>query len=388
MITDRDLDAELAAANDIRDEDLPTLPESFLETLRNHSAGARSGALAAPLRAIGDEPASVVAARQLADEAHAGDRSSRRPRRRIMLRVGAGVLALAAAWAVAVVITPAERPGTPDRPTVTSGSADPGVIDAGDLGLVAAEQVTFPLSLDPPPPGLVPLFSRSGGIPFSSDPPLQFLADYSSADGDRVMVYLHPEDPRTFGRELEGESAGTVQVGQATAEVFRGDGEAEVLWERPDGRWVEVLGEGRYGTTSALLPVAASVVDRPQPLDLQFGLAPAGWHVGGYEESRTVSLVSDTQPDQLLQLSLWGPGGHGPVDAALEGVALTGPVEPVTIQGEPGRLGLGDPDGGACACWYVVGQFPGADVVFVLMGTDGLTREQMLAMAEQVTYRP
>ena len=388
MIADRDLDARLAAGTGIRNEDLPALPEGFLDALRNDSGERLPRTRALPLQAVEDEPASVVAARQLADDARAGGWSSRRPRRRTLVRVGAGVMALAAAWAVAVVVAPAERPSTPDRPTMTPDSTAPGVIDPGALDLVAAEQVTFPLSLDPPPPGLTPLFSRWGGVPFSGDQPLQFLADYSSDDGDRVMVYLHPEDPRTFGRELEGEPAGTVQVGQATAEVFRGDGHAELLWERSDGRWVEVLGEGSYGTTSALIPVAASVVDRPQPLDLQFGLAPAGWHVGGYEESRSLDLVSDTQPDALVRLSIWGPDGHVPVDAPLEGLAMTGPVEPVTIQGQPGRLAFGDPNGSACACWYVVGQFPGTDVVFVLLGTDGLTREQMLAMAEQVTYTP
>jgi hypothetical protein len=386
VIADRDLDARLAAAAGIRNEDLPALPEGFLDALRDDSGERLPRTRALPLRAVEDEPASVVAARQLADDARAGGRSPRRPRRRTLVRVGAGVMA--PAWAVAVVVAPAERPSAPDGPTATPDSTAPGVIDPGALNLVAAEQVTFPLSLDPPPPGLTPLFSRWGGVPFSSDQSLQFLADYSSDDGDRVMVYLHLEDPRTFGRELEGEPAGTVQVGQATAEVFRGDGLAEVLWERPDGRWVEVLGEGSYGTTSALIPVAASVVDRPQPLGLQFGLAPAGWQVGGYEESRSLDLVSNTQPDELVRLSMWGPGGDAALDASLEGLAMTGPVEPVTIQGLPGRLGFGDPNGGACACWYVVGQFPGADMVFLLLGTDGLTREQMLAMAEQVTYTP
>ena len=49
-----------------------------------------------------------------------------------------------------------------------------------------------------------------------------------------------------------------------------------VLWERPDGRWVQLAGEHAYADLPAMTAVAESVVDRPQPLGLQFGLAPAG----------------------------------------------------------------------------------------------------------------
>ena len=76
-------------------------------------------------------------------------------------------------------------------------------------------------------------------------------------------------------------------------EVRGGDGYVDLLWERPDGRWVRVLGEGGYADLDALLPVAESIVDRPQPLGLQFGLAPAGWSLTGYEESRSIDLTKD-----------------------------------------------------------------------------------------------
>ena len=56
MITDRELDDRLAAAAASGSVEVPALPEGFL----------------AALRAEADEPASVVAARQLVDDARRG----------------------------------------------------------------------------------------------------------------------------------------------------------------------------------------------------------------------------------------------------------------------------------------------------------------------------
>ncbi|SDF50816.1 hypothetical protein SAMN05660662_2415 [Blastococcus aurantiacus] len=381
MMSDQELDARLAAARGVRDETLPALPESFLDLLRSEGSAdlPRSLELLFP-----EEPASVVAARQLAEDARSGRRTSPRARRRTLVRLGAGVLALAAAWAVAVAVAPSDRPTAPDGRTDVPGETVPGAID-----LVAVEEVTFPLTIGAPPPGVTPLFSRWGGVPFFGDQPLVHAADYTSDSGDRVLVVLYPQDPRGMDDVgLGDEPAGTVAVGDAEAEVLRGDGSTELLWARPDGTWVTVSGEGAYDSPSALIPVAASIVDRPQPLDLQFGLAPAGWEVGGYEESRSIDLVSETQPDELLRLSLWAFGGDEALDGALEGITFTGIPEPVTIQGGAGRIALGNGGDGSCACWYVVGQFPGANRLFLLLGSDGLSREQMLAMAEQVTFTP
>ena len=140
MITDRELDVQLAGASGVHDIDLPALPEDFLERFTAEAGTA------------GNEPASVIAARQLVSDAQ--DRRSlttprrRRPNRAVVLRIGAAVLAVAAAWTTAVVVT---RPG-PDRtpaatPPTSAPAATPsdGPLDPpGGLSLVAAQAVTFP----------------------------------------------------------------------------------------------------------------------------------------------------------------------------------------------------------------------------------------------------
>ncbi|NEK85071.1 hypothetical protein GCU60_04740 [Blastococcus saxobsidens] len=370
MSTDRELDDRLAAAAGVRDADLPALPDDFL----------------AVLRVDADEPASVVAARQLVADAR-GARvrpRRRRPSRKLLARAGAGLLVIAAAWTAAVVVD------TPDRPGPRQASPTPSVgIEAPVEGirLVAAEAVTFPLSVDPVPEGLTPTFSRWGGVAFYPGQPLVFSADYSSEDGDRFLVRLFPDDPRAWpdsGWSVDGPVTGTVGVDGATAEVRQGDGYVTLLWERPDGRWSQVLGEGAYGGTEAARAVAESIVDRPQPVGLQFGLAPAGWSIGGYEESRSLDLVSDTDPQQLLRLSLIGREGGLTIDTALLGEDSVGPAVPVTVKGLEARLALveGDPD-----FWRLVGQFPDGPM-FLLVAPQDVTQEQLLAIAEQVTYTP
>ncbi|RBY81120.1 hypothetical protein DQ239_00375 [Blastococcus sp. TF02-09] len=367
MTTDRELDALLDGAAVVRDTDLPALPDHFL----------------AELRTTADEPASVLAARQLVADAHV----RRRPRRKVLLRAGGAVTAIAATFAVAVLVTPADRPAT--REALPSPTAE---APAAGLSLVAAEQATFPFSLDPVPTGLTATFSRWGGVAYYPGQPLVHSADYSSPDGDRVLVRLFQEDPRTWPDaddwSLDEPVTGTaaVTVDGPPAEVRGGNGYVTLLWERGDGTWVQLLGEGVYGTSAAAVGVAKSVVDRPQPVGLQFGLAPAGWSIGGYEESRSLDLVSDTDPQLLLRLSLIGREGGLTVDTALTGTELAAPVEPVTVKGLEGRLrlvaGQGNPD-----FWQLVGQIPDGPM-FLLVGPQELTREQMLLIAEQVTYTP
>ena len=72
MITDRELDAQLAGAAGIRDAELPALPENFLGLVTGDAVPAgEKGARG---------PASVVAARQLvADARDAAHNSTSRP---------------------------------------------------------------------------------------------------------------------------------------------------------------------------------------------------------------------------------------------------------------------------------------------------------------------
>ena len=418
MITDRALDERLAAAVGIRDADLPALPEAFL----------------AVLRAEADEPASVVAARQLVDDARNRDRRPRR--RRVLVRVGAGVLALAAAWTTAVLVV--DDPGSDRAPDATPGPA-PSTVPADDvpldppggLTLVAADAVTFPYSLDPAPEGLAPVLTRSGGLEsFGTVDPVVFSAYYRSADDPGFAFSVSPGDPRVLPpgvqmsppyTEDEIEDRRTVAVDGAPADFVRArfdtpdcravpttpmqeeepeelctDTYAELFWQRTDGQWVALYGSGdRYGVETALVAVAESIVDRPQPVQLQFRLAPEGWIVSSYESLGNLTLVSEAAPTSLTDrigvslLERWR-GYTGP-DVVLQGMTDGNPVEEVTVNGEPARLvSVPDPFADPAAerrMWYLAAQFADGPQ-FLLQAPDTLTREDVLAMAEGLTYTP
>ncbi|MGY1606007.1 hypothetical protein [Geodermatophilus sp. SYSU D00700] len=342
------------------------------------------------LRAAGPEapaltPAARAAARAaLLEEigtARTGRRPLRPPGRRRSLRVGAGLVAVAAAWATAVVVAEPTSPAPP-RPAPSVAAPAPGAIV-----LVAAEAITFPVSLDPVPEGLTPSYSHRGGMPqYGSTPPYS-IADHTSPGGDRVLLGVYPEDPRTsedYGFWHEGVPDGTATVDGVEASVWRHDGVVTLLWKRRDGQWIQLSGEGVHADTGALVAVGETVVDRPQPVGLQFGLAPAGWSVGGYEESRSLDLVSDTDPGLSLRLSAVGHEYPGTIDGLLDGLPLAAPVETVTVQGRPGRLALVEGDAGASPSWMLLGRLADGRF-FQLLAPQALTREQVLQIGEQVT---
>ena len=381
MISDRDLDDRLAAAGGVPDADLPPLPEEFLAHLTADTDAGLSLVADVP----SDEPASVVAARQLVADAREA-RGRRRPTRRTLVRIGAAAVALAAAWTTAVVVTSDRGADGGDVaiPTAGTPSSDPAGPAPGGIQLVAAEEVAFPFSLDPAPEGVTPLFSMRGGTEYYGGGPIEYLADYTADDG-RVLVDLVAADPRDLPDTVwsHEDPAATVSVDGAPAVLGEGDGYVTLVFEREDGRWVAILGEGSYGDADAVVAVAESVVDRPQPLGLGFRLAPAGWSVGGYEESRSLDLVSDADPSQPpLRLSLQGlPGGDVPLGELFEGRQLAAPAEPVTVQGLPALIALAV-DGDS---WLVAGSIPDGRV-FWLLAPPVLTRDQVLQMAEQITY--
>ena len=145
------------------------------------------------------------------------------------------------------------------------------------------------------------------------------------------------------------------------------------------------LGREPQASNEALVAVGESIVDRPSPVGLQFGLAPAGWSVSGYEESRSLDLLSDADPSLLLRVSLLDPQFSGSLDELLTGYTTVEPVEPVTVQGQPGRLAVRDLESGND--WFLVGRLAGGRF-FVLVAPRELTREQVLQIAEQITYTP
>ncbi len=449
MTIDRELDALVAAAAGIRDADLPELPEGFLAVVIRSQRGPEE---VTQLRAGEREPASVVAARQLADDARSArsgtPRRRRRPTRRSMIRIGAAGLVAAATLTTAVLL---DRSGTsgPSGPEVTpeavptsSAPAAPSVpaelpLDPpGGLTLVAATAVTFPYTLDPTPRDLTPVLTRSGGLElFGSVEPVTFTAWYHSASDLGFAFTISTRDPQqpppgayeappyteeevveTVPVSIDGVAATFVRAdlqspncryAPATPtqdeepEEICSDSYADIAWQRNDGLFVYLAGQGdRYSRAEALVTVAESIVDRPQPVELQFGLAPQGWAVSSYESLASLTLVSEADPTSLRDrigislLERWR-GETDPHDA-LRGMSYGSPVETVTVFGrEAALMSVPDPDTGPGVpgheeprrMWYLAAQFPDGPL-FLLQAPDTLSRADVLAMAEALTYSP
>jgi hypothetical protein len=352
----------------------------------------------------------------------------------VLVRVGAGALAFAAAWTTALLVVPHEE-RAPEATPSTSPSAVPSddlpLDPAGGLTLVAADAVTFPYSLDPAPEGLTPTLVRYGGLEsFGTVDPVVYRADYRSASDPGFEFSVSSTDPRvprpgTHERppysDREIQARGTVEVEGTPADFVRArfekpdcravpatptqkeqpkelctDSYAELYWQRPDGQWVGVYGLGdRYGVETALVTVAESIVDRPQPVRLQFRLAPEGWVVSGYESLSSLTLVDETNPTSLTDrisvslLERWR--GYTSPDLVLRGMTDGNPVDDVTVNGEPARL-VSVPDhfaapGSGRRMWYLAAQFAHGPQ-FLLQAPDTLTREDVLAMAEGLTWSP
>jgi hypothetical protein len=421
VITDRELDAQLVRAAAVQDTDLPALPEAFLELL---TSGAGE-----------EEPASVIAARQLVSDAHDARRAvgagtalrirRRRPSRKVILRAGIAVVAVAAAWTTAVVVAAPQRDGTPHAATPPSAartgtpSGTGASVGADGIALVAAERMSFPLSVDPVPAGLTPSFSQEEVDAPSGGHAVVWNADYRSADGAGFWFSLTPGDPRhgwAIGHVLpQGPGAAdhvtetrTVAVGGTEADLVRGVYDrpvctdqpsspaqsekpaqvcthsfADLFWQRPDGRWVWLRGEDAYSTTAAVLSLANSLVDRSQPVDLQLGVAPAGWSVRSYDKT-SVTLVDADDPDERLTIWLMERWRGATVEGAFQGM-FQGAVSWVEVDGRPAKLVLVD-QGGAQE-WSLAGELDGG-ALFGMQAPQTLTREHVLEIASRITYTP
>lgn len=411
MTTEHDLDARLQAASGVSDADLPPMSDAFLDFLRNSdTAQADSVQTDSPVRPVrvlphgaGEWPASVLASRQLVEDAH--QRHGSRPfRRRAAVLLTAAVVGVAAAWTTAIVVTGADS----SRPAPSAGGT---VAPSNGITLVDAERATFPLSVDPEPAGLTPAFS--GG---SSSPLL--TADYRAIDGAGFTLWLSAQDPRqTEGIEHpqdhysddEITSDATVTVGSIPAQLVTGAYDeplctyaravptqaespaqvctssfADLIWERQDGQWAWIRGEDTYATAAAVLAVANSLVDRPQPVDLQLGLAPADWSLSDYDSSG-FTLANDQRTDQRLSVSLLETWRGYKAGNLLDGMTQGAPVQSVTVQGQPAELVLANDGDGQS--WYLGAQLPDGPF-FLLQAPQELTQNQVLEIAERITYTP
>ena len=298
---------------------------------------------------------------------------ARLPRRQTALRIGAGVTVAAVAWTAAVVIAAPDELGPPP----------------GSVTLVAFEPPVFPLALDPMPVGL--------RVSYSADPGGVLHAGFGGVGDDRIYLNVQPDEPEQYdvddiedvtvdGRDAELVTGTNTTCGGPGPECI--DVEVpyvHLVWERRDGQWVQLSGDGRYEDADRLLEIAGNLVDRPQAVPLQVHLAPAGWSVQAYKEDRILTLVNDSYEQQTVNVHL--PAEAIPADELLG--RLMGPVGPVieaTVNGRPAQLvqvGGGPLDSG----WYLQAQFPDGRT-FVVQAPSAFTRDEVLAFAQQVTYTP
>jgi hypothetical protein len=321
-------------------------------------------------------------------EIGAGRTAARRrlliPSRKTGVRIGAGVAVAAVAWTAAVVIAAPDAPGPPP----------------GSVRLVAFTPPTFPLSVAPVPPGLTPEFDgdRDTGS-------IAAYRDAAQANGFTIWVSDSEPDLEDMpGRDVtdvkDVELAKDVELGRRDAELVTGredhcdvddEGTASNCAQRPfavlitewrDGQWVSLSGEGRYTDPRRLQQIADSLVDRPQPITLQVGLAPAGWSVLFYKMGRVLTLASDTRPDQELSVHLPLPDDVVPADQVATSIeGPTGPMRPVVVNGRPAQLVPTDYG------WFLQAQFADGRT-FVVQAPKAFTQEQVLEVAAEVTYHP
>jgi hypothetical protein len=161
-----------------------------------------------------------------------------------------------------------------------------------------------------------------------------------------------------------------------------------LVWEHRDGQWVQLRGGGRYKDADRLVAIAEDLVDRPQAVPLQVHLAPAGWSVQAYKDDRILTLANDSYEQQAVSVHIPLPEEDVPAPEELRGRLMgpIGPVIPVTVQGRPAylvQIDLGPLDPG----WYLQAQFADG-TTFVVQAPEAFTQEQVVQMAEQVTFNP
>jgi hypothetical protein len=312
-----------------------------------------------------------------------GKLRTRLPSRKTGIRIGAGVTVAAVAWTAAVVIAGPDPAGTP----------------ASSVTLVDFDTPTFPLSLDPVPDGLRPAFDGNGER--------SAVADYRDAAGENgFMIYVTDEEPgggpddgaegyrltKTDELSVDGRDAELLQYSRIICLDDAGRdcprrSFAQLTWERAD-RWVRLLGDGRYASADRLVSVAESLVDRPQPATLRLRLAPAGWSVQFFKMGRVLTLVNDAYEQQTLTVAIPLPEDVvAPEDFPTSLQSPIGPVIEVTVHGRPAHLIKMDAGYLDQKIWFLQAEFEDG-TVYELQVPDAFTQEQVVEMAEQVTYNP
>jgi hypothetical protein len=295
----------------------------------------------------------MAAARARLDAAMA-DAAGNGPRARRRLPI----LAAAAAAALGLAVAPA---------LIGSG---------GSVALATVDPMTFPLTPAALPSGLGdPVFERDTGF---------MAARYGSVlngvsittDVDDEIWSVPDNAPTT---DIDGHRARVVRrtVHNGTPESAPA---VTVIW-RGDHEWTAVTGSGSYADVGRVEAIAESLRDQPQQVDLTLKVAPQGWFVVAYKEDRILTLAApDETGAKELTVSLVDQ-----LDRNLSGYAARD-VETVTINGAPAQVGRQSGDAGASA-WTLEARTSSGQP-FSLQAPSDLTRDQVIEVAEGVTYRP
>ncbi|MEI2774809.1 MAG: hypothetical protein V9G19_02335 [Tetrasphaera sp.] len=299
---------------------------------------------------------SLSAARARLDSAITQAHSSvqRRPRRRLPL------LAAAAAAAVGLAVAPA---------LVGSDNS---------IALAAVDPMTFPWTPSAVPAGLgEPVFEKDSNF---------IAARYGDQlNGISITTDVAEEDFWTIpagarSTDVDGDEA---KVYERT--VYNGSPESAnavtVVWKDDANDWTAVTGSGQYADGDRMVTFAEALRDQPQRVDLSLSVAPAGWTVAAYKEDRILTLSESGEPDDNdLTVALTDHVGTNLSAYGAEDESA------VTINGRPALLGRQASDAGDSR--WILEANTASGQAFALQAPDGLTRDQVIAVAEGVTYEP
>lgn len=293
----------------------------------------------------------------------------RRPARRTVLRVGAAVLAAAAAVTTAVL--------------VGENGAGPQPGDgAVPVTLVGFDLPAFPLTLPTPPPGAAdPVFGGAGNGSGS------MLYRSIASEEDVVSISVGAQAPPPGGSlSFPGSTSEqiTLDGGPAlliTPSATADDAMAGLDWERRPGQWLRLYGQGRYAQGDLLTGIATALVDVPQSAPVQLHLAPAGYRLDFFKDGgRIVRLTDDTGTDSYrgLTVRLLADGEEPPGDAGEQ-------AQGVTVQGQPAELARTDLGDGGRGGWLLRASLPDG-TAFAVEAPGDLTGDQVVQIADQVSY--
>jgi hypothetical protein len=298
----------------------------------------------------------LCAARARLDSAitQAHSSTQRRPRRRLPL------LAAAAAAAVGLAVAPA---------LVGSDNS---------IALAAVDPMTFPWTPSAVPTGL-------GEPEFEKDSNFIAARYGDQLNGISITTDVAEEDSWTIpagarSADVDGDEA---KVYERT--VYNGDPEGAnavmVVWKDDAHDWTAVTGSGQYADGDRMVAFAEAMRDQPQRVDLSLSVAPVGWTVAAYKADRILTLSESGEPDENdLTVAL--------TDRVARSLSAYGAEDEsaVTVNGRPALLGRQASDAGGFR--WILEANTASGHSFALQAPDGLTRDQVIAVAEGVTYEP